>query len=282
MFFRAREPEIVTHSQPLLSGADPAPYRIVHETGGAPALIVADHASNAVPDSLSNLGLGLDVLGAHIAYDIGAAKVAEELSVLLDAPGILSGYSRLVIDINRGPEDFTSIREISDQIVIPGNRDLKPGDVKARHDEIFWPYHNQVQSLVEDACGRAALANCAAPAVISVHSFTDQMKGVKRPWHIGVLYAADSRMGRAVLDVLQRQNPTLTIGDNKPYSGYDAFGFTLEQHVYPRGLPYVLFEIRQDLIGDQAGQARYAKILADALTEVMGDTAQMTVFPGSK
>lgn len=271
----------MTSAVPLLSESETVPFRIVHPHGEGAALIVADHASNIVPEALSSLGLETHVLDTHIAYDIGAAGVAEELAGLLDIPGILSGFSRLVIDINRAPDDFTSIREISDQIVIPGNQHLSGADLKARRDEIFWPYHQQVQSMIEKARHRAALSGVAAPAMISVHSFTDSMKGVQRPWHIGVLYAADDRLGKRVIETLERQNPALTIGDNKPYSGRDAFGFTFEQHAYPLGLPNVLFEIRQDLISDQAGQLEYATLLAKALKEVLQDPVNLTFFTPS-
>ena len=40
----------------------------------------------------------------HIAYDVGAAGVARALAEALDAPVILSDFSRLVIDPNRGED----------------------------------------------------------------------------------------------------------------------------------------------------------------------------------
>ncbi|MDJ0685341.1 MAG: N-formylglutamate amidohydrolase [Alphaproteobacteria bacterium] len=262
----------------LLGPSDPEVYSIVQPSGARPALLVTDHASNIVPQALDGLGLAPDVMELHIAYDIGAAGVTRRLAERLDIPAVQSGFSRLVIDINRPPEDFTSIREISDGAVIPGNRDLTPFDRLQRAQEIFWPYHNRVEAMMREARLRAGRAGVEAPALISVHSCTDEMRGMKRPWHIGVLYNRDWRMAYAVLEALERQNPELMIGDNKPYSGLDPYGFTVEHHALPARLPNILFEVRQDLIGDAAGQRKFADILARALEEVLADPQQLTFF----
>ena len=257
----------------LLTGNDPAPVHVANPDGRASVVIVCDHAGQAVPEKLGKLGVSDETLERHIAYDIGARAVAEYLSERLDAPAVIGGYSRLVIDINRPVDDFTSIREISDGDIVPGNRNISKADRLSRQEEIYWPYHQQVAMSIasrhED--GRQ-------PAIISVHSCTDEMRGTKRPWHIGVLMNKDRRMGEALMAVLARQRPDLCIGDNKPYSGMDPYGYTIETHALPAGLPNVLLEIRQDLIGDEAGQLEWGRIIGDAMEEVLSDQKVYTVF----
>lgn len=271
---------LAVESDALLTPFDPPAFHITNPDGKAAGVIVCDHASNRVPDRLDGLGLTPACLDYHIAYDIGAAGVAERLAPHLDMPAICSGYSRLVIDINRPTDDFTSIREISDGHVVPGNRGLTENDHRLRREELFKPYHDAVEGLVAAKRTRAAELGLEAPVIISVHSCTDEMRGVKRPWHIGVLYNRDERLAKAVIAALEEQNPDLTIGDNKPYSGLDAYGYTIERHALPSGLPNVLFEVRQDLIGTEEGQATYASILGRALTSVLADEGQFTLHRG--
>ena len=272
-----RAEAVVAGTESLLSPSDPPAYRIAHAQGRAAGMIVCDHASNAIPERLGTLGLTPDCLNYHIAYDIGAQGITDRLAAMLDMPAVISGFSRLVIDINRPPDDFTSVREISDGHIVPGNRGLTDDGRQLRAEELFIPYHEAVETVLTGRQAAAADAGYEAPVVISIHSCTDEMRGAKRPWHIGVLYNRDERVGKAVIDTLRDQNPTLTIGDNKPYSGKDAYGYTIERHALPFGIPNVLFEVRQDLIGDEAGQAEYADILADALKIVLADPAQFTL-----
>lgn len=257
----------------LLGSQDPPAVTVRNQDAAAPVLVVCDHASNHVPKALDGLSVDPDTLERHIAYDIGARRVAELLSDRLDAPAVISGYSRLVIDINRPVDDFTSIREISDGDVVPGNRRLSHEERAARQEELYWPYHRSVADAIASRHENGQL-----PAIISVHSCTDKMKGVTRPWHIGVLMNKDRRMGEALMAVLAKQRPDLCIGDNKPYSGMDPYGYTIETHAIPGGLPNVLLEIRQDLIRDEAGQQEYAAIVGDAMEEVLADPKLYTAY----
>ena len=243
----------------LLLPGDPAPFTVVNPDGRANVVLVCDHGGDAVPGALGGLGLDPALLARHIAWDIGAAAVTRGLAARLGAPALLAGYSRLVIDLNRPLDDLTSIREISDGVVIPGNRRLSPADIEARVDAIYQPYHEAVA---------AAVAARPGASLLSVHSFTPAMKGVARPWHIGVLYNADARIAAPLMAALAR-DPDLCVGDNKPYSGFDLFGKTIETHALPAGLPNVLLEFRQDLIDTQRGAAHWAGVVAEALSPIL-------------
>lgn len=250
---------------PLLTADDPAPATVLNAAGRSNAVVTCDHGGEGVPAILNGLGLDPVDRARHIAWDIGASSVARELARLLDAPAILSAYSRLVIDLNRPPDDLTSIREISDGVLVPGNRNLTAADVKQRIDGIFEPYHDAVSAAI----GRSA-ERVAAPVLVSVHSFTPVMKGAERPWHIGVLYGPDTRIANRLIAALS-ENDTICVGRNKPYSGFDLFGYTVETHAMPAGNPNILLEIRQDLIDTQHGAEHWAGLIATALAPILDD-----------
>jgi predicted N-formylglutamate amidohydrolase len=242
----------------LLGPTDPPPFE--EFSGRAPVLLVCDHASNRVPRALEGLALPPERFQEHIAWDIGAAAVTRLLSPLLDAPAILCGYSRLVIDCNRDPTDPSSIPPISDGIAIPGNAALSPQDRAARRAAIFAPYHAAIARHLAGVPGIAAL--------ISIHSFTPVMNGFVRPWHVGVLWDDDPRIAVPLLGALGAE-PGLCVGDNLPYSARDPVGHTVEHHAQASGLPHVAIELRQDLIASDAGAREWAARLARLLKPVL-------------
>jgi len=264
-----------TVSDTLLCADDPPAVTLRNGEGKGAGVILCDHASNTVPGKLGCLGLPATALRRHIAYDIGAQGMAEVISDRLDMPAVIGGYSRLVIDLNRPEDDFTSVREIYDGAVIPGNRRLSPAARKARVTELFQPYHDMAKEVIARKC-----AQLPYPAIIAVHSCTDVFLDHKRPWHIGVLSNRDRRMAERLLLRLAAHRPDLTIGDNKPYSGMGPYGYTVEAHALPQGRPNVLFEVRQDLIRDTAGQEEFGGVLATVLAEVLGDPSLFTRFQG--
>ena len=251
----------------LLRPGDPAPFRVLNPLGRGKVLLLCDHASRAVPAALNGLGLADSDLVKHVGWDIGAAAVTEELSRRWDAPAVLSGYSRLVVDCNRALGDPTSMPAVSDGIRVPANQELSAEAAETRADECYWPYHGAVAAALD----RFAAAG-VAPAVISMHSFTPSMNGRDRPWHVGVLWDQDPRLAVPLIANLARLHG-LTVGDNEPYSARDAHGFTLRHHVNPRGLPNVLLELRQDEVGDAAGVARYVDYLETAFAPILADAA---------
>jgi predicted N-formylglutamate amidohydrolase len=248
----------------LLSAGDPAPFEIINPQGKAPLVLVCDHASNTIPAALGDLGLDDAARARHIAWDIGAADVTRHLAELLDATAILSGYSRLVVDCNRSIDDPTAMRQISDGVIVPGNRALDANDRALRAESCYWPYHRTVTAVIEDVASRGVI-----PAIVSVHSCTPVFRSFERPWHIGVLSNYDRRMAELLIADLRR-NPDLCIGDNQPYSGLDPHGYTIENHALPQGRPNVLLEIRQDLIDTSRGVRRWAELICDHLLRVMG------------
>lgn len=243
----------------------PRPAEVVNAAGAAPLLLVCDHASRALPPDYGTLGLDEAELWRHIAWDIGAADVTRRLAQQLDAPAVLSGYSRLLVDCNRAADDPTLVCRVSDGTVVPGNRGFDAAELSRRMALAHAPYHAAVEAAMAQARARAA-----APALINIHSFTPVMKGFERPWHIGVLWNKDGRIALPLMRVL-REDPTLVVGDNEPYSGRSNVGYTCRRHAEAHGLPNVLIELRQDLIDTHHGAEAWANRLAQALGRVLAE-----------
>ncbi len=242
--------------------------------GRAPVLLLCDHAGRGVPAHLEQLGVSDEALARHIGWDIGAADLTRRLAHLLDAPALLNHCSRLVIDPNRRPGTPTSIPEISDGCVVPGNQGLDLEAVVDRVISYFLPYHRAVARRIGAFRRRGVV-----PAVIAVHSFTPHMYGEDRPWHVGILWRGDQRLSRPVLDRLMARGD-LVIGDNQPYSGLLDFGFTVQFHAQRPRLPHVMLEIRQDQIATPDDAHRYADIIFEALREPLADRALYRIFDG--
>jgi predicted N-formylglutamate amidohydrolase len=247
----------------LISATDSAAVEFVHSAGKIPVLLTCDHASRLIPRALGKLGLSDDLIGRHIGWDIGAAEVTRRLAPLLDAPAILAGYSRLVIDCNRDPEDASSIPRESDGIVIPGNAALASPARQARREALFDPFHGAIETWIaaQQSSGRA-------PGLISIHSFTPVMQGVERPWHVGVLWDNDGRIATPLLAGLNAERG-IVVGDNEPYSARDPVGYTQRHHGLERGLPHVAIELRQDLVADGSGAGEWAERLARVLKPIL-------------
>jgi predicted N-formylglutamate amidohydrolase len=251
------------HNQTRLLGPnDPAPVTVFNPLGASSFLIVCDHAGRSVPARLGDLGVAPADWERHIAWDIGAAGVCEALWPLLDATCITQAYSRLVIDCNRRPGHPTSIAPSSDGTTVPGNLGLGEAEKTARVTEIFLPYQNAIAAELD----RRAAAGL--PAVfIALHSFTPVWAGVARAWEAGMLYNRDPRLAHGLADLLREAG--YHVGDNEPYQLSDDSDYTVPVHAERRGIPYVEIEIRQDLIADSEGQARWGDLLATLLPRAL-------------
>lgn len=238
-------------------------FEVIGGRAGAGLVLVADHASNRVPEELGDLGLPEAEFRRHIAYDIGVEAVTRGLAARLDVPAVLSRVSRLVIDANRGDDDPTLVMRLSDGAVIPGNARID-GAERRRRIEAYWrPYDEAIRDTVD-----AGFTAGRPPIILSMHSFTPIWRGWPRPWHCGVLWDADPRLPELLIDRL-KGDPALVVGDNEPYDGALA-GDTMYRHGTRRGLAHAIVEIRQDLVGDASGAQGWVDRLAPILEEAMG------------
>ena len=246
----------------LLGSADEPPVVEHNPLGPSPFLLTSDHFGRALPKSLGDLGLPESELTRHIAWDIGIAGVARALSDRLNAHLIAQAYSRLVIDCNRPFSSPSSIPLISEATTIPGNEGLTRAAIEARRGEVFDPYHHRIADVIE----RRA-ADGLPTVLVSLHSFTPVYAGIKRPWHVGTLYQRDTRLPPLLLKALRAQGD-LVVGDNEPYAVNNETDYTIPVHGEARGLMNTGIEIRQDLIGDQTGEAEWSDRLANILVEI--------------
>ncbi len=240
--------------------------RVLAGRTDAGLVVLCDHAGNAFPPGYGTLGLPADQLRRHIAYDIGAAAVTTGIARLLDAPAVLSRYSRLLIDLNRGIDDPTLIMRLSDGAVIPGNRHLPAEEREARIARYWRAYHDAIDRVI-DRC----IASGAVPVILSVHSFTEAWRGVARSWHAGVLWDSDPRLPEPLLAALHGEKD-LIVGDNQPYTGR-LIGDCMWRHGSQRGLAHAIIEIRQDLIREPEGQAGWAERLARIMRAILVDAS---------
>ncbi|MFP7569915.1 N-formylglutamate amidohydrolase [Marivita sp. S2033] len=241
------------------------PYFIHGENRPSRWLITCDHATNTVPQELGGtLGLPDADMARHIAFDPGAAGVSRALADALGAPAILTDYSRLVIDPNRGEDDPTLLMRLYDGSVIPGNRGADAREKARRLDAYYRPYHAALERLA---------ARQDDTVIVSIHSYTRQLRArPSRPWHIGILHAYDRRLSDPLIARLSEE-PDLVVGRNEPYPGHLP-GDSIDRHALHHGRLNTLIELRNDLIETEAAQAAWGARLAPLLVAALADCEQ--------
>lgn len=241
-------------------------FTIIGEDRPSRWLVACDHATNHVPQWVNggDLGIATSDMARHIAYDVGAAGLARALAERLDAPAILSNFSRLVIDPNRGEDDPTLLMRLYDGTIIPANRHADAEERQRRIRQLYRPYHDAYEAL---AARRADRAICA------IHSFTRQLRGrPARPWEIGILYPRhDAQLAHLMIEACRQQG--WVTGDNQPYADY-LVGDSIDRHSLCAGRPGLLIELRNDLIEDAPGQLQWADRLAPVIQQVLADSGQ--------
>lgn len=257
--------QTVETTDTLLSPRDPGPVERVNDEGGSAVVLSCEHAGRVVPERIGCLGVSSADMERHIAWDIGAEAVSRRLSALLDAPLVLQRYSRLVVDCNRPFEAPDCFPETSDGTRVPRNEGLADQERRQRFDEIHQPFHRALAQVLDRRAGRPSV-------LVAVHSFTQRLRGgPSRPWHIGVLFNRDRRLADRFLAALRASHPDIPAAANEPYVVDDQSDYTIPMHGEARGLPHLLLEIRNDLIADPEGQARWAALIADALTRAIAE-----------
>ena len=212
-------------------------------------LIIADHASNYIPDSLDNLGLNKNLFNTHIAYDLGVKELCIDLSKLLKSKYIIGEYSRLIIDLNRDLLDPTLIPEIVDRKIIPKNVNLSANEKKIRITEVYNRYHNNIKRTINSD---------HITTLISLHSFNPIFKNKKRNIHFGILSNQDRRLSNYIITDMKRRG--LKVGDNEPYEG-NLIGDTMYKHGLKNNLHHTLIEVRNDLLSSPTKIHRVSVLL---------------------
>jgi predicted N-formylglutamate amidohydrolase len=220
-------------------------------------VVVADHASNRVPDGV-DLGIDDSLLNTHIAIDFGVAGVARRMAEQQGVSAHLAKVSRLVCDFNREEDSPTLAPPVSDGHAIPGN-ELDAEGRRHRLERFHRPYHGALEAMLRDA----------PPAlIISLHSFTPSLSSspeAVRPWQVGLLYNQDDRAPRLAIPLLEAEG--LKVGDQEPYSGR-VLNHTMNRHAEAHRRPYLGIEVRQDQIADTESETVWAERLGRIANEV--------------
>lgn len=245
----------------LLTAADGEPVSELNARGQGEILLVCEHANRRLPAGLGTLGLDAAALEAHIAWDPGALAVARLMSAELDATLVYQNFSRLAYDCNRPPEADDAMPARSEVYDIPGNAGLSAAGRRLRTEAIYLPFRAAVARRIAE---RRALAR--PTVLVTIHSFTPVYRGVRRDVEVGILHDSDSRLADRMLR-LAGADGRYDVRRNAPYGPADGVTHTLKEHGLANGLPNVMIEVRNDLIGDEAGQEAMAGFLAGLIRE---------------
>lgn len=243
----------------LIKPSEGPAVAVLRPQGTSEVVLICEHASKTMPEALGSLGLDQAALESHIAWDIGAARVAEVLSDSLDAALIMQRFSRLAYDCNRPPESAGAYPERSEIYDVPGNAGLGAAEKARRANALYHPFHQSIDSLVDER-----LAQGRPVVLVTVHSFTPVYFGAPRDGHLGILHDDDRRLADAMLEAAGAAKLE-KVSRNYPYGPKDGVTHTLIRHGLTRQIPNVMLEIRNDLISDAAGQAIWAANIAGIL-----------------
>lgn len=243
-------PEHGLYSEPV--------YTLSQEDSEHPVILVCEHASPYIPAQLERLGLSIEAACEHIAWDIGAQTLAQQLSKTLGATLISAGYSRLLIDLNRPLEAPDSIPERSEIYEVTGNRQLDDATRQYRRDRLFTPFHQKLSALID-----ARVATGRAVRIVGIHSFTPMYFGQPRTLEIGVLYARAHAYAHQLLEGLAAQG--FKVAANQPYEINPLEDMTVPVHGDKRGIDAALIEVRNDLLRTPEAVQSWSDALAPLL-----------------
>lgn len=252
-----------THT--LFDASDGPALVTINASGASNIVLVCEHASNTIPNSLGRLGLSETALHSHAAWDPGANAVALLLSKSLDAVLVSAGFSRLVYDLNRPPDHPDAMRAVSEIHTVPGNVDLSQQDRQARTESLYKPFHNEVDLILD-----RYQAENRTPVLVTVHTFTPVYLGKRRAVELGILHDADTRLADAMLRAAPDVTDLTTLR-NAPYGPEDGVAHSLQVHALPRGILNVMLEIRNDLVTTAEQQMDMARIIETLLLSALAE-----------
>lgn len=238
---------------------------LYNERGRAQCVLVCEHASNVIPGEFGDLGLDGEALRSHVAWDPGALAVATGMADRLDAPLVHQRVSRLVYDCNRPPHEPSAMPASSEVYRIPGNEGLSDAAKADRVARFYEPFRRTLSTQIDQ--------RLAAPALVTIHTFTPVYFGRPRAVEVGILHDDDARLADAVI-VAAKARGTYAVERNRPYGPQDGVTHTLREHALPRHLPNVMIEIRNDLVADADGQRAMADWLSAIVSEALESTGR--------
>ena len=218
-------------------------------------VFTCEHASPRLPEPWMWPEEDRWLVDTHWASDIGAAAFTRRVARLMNAPAILSRFSRLLIDPNRPLDSDTLFRQNADGRTVHLNEALLDAERVRRIDRFYRPYHAALSAMVERS---------RADTVFSIHTFTDTYEGDARTLEIGVLFDHDEEPAERLVRHLEQAG--FHVLRNEPWSGKAGLAYSPVRHAQEFGRCALEIEARQDLIVDESFAARLAEALASFFT----------------
>jgi len=224
-----------------------------------PYVFTCEHATdNFGPQPIEAINRSL--LGTHWAIDLGAAQLTRALAMKTNSSAVLSNYSRLLLDANRCLTSETLFVDSIEGQALACNRSLTAQERLYRIECLHAGYHAGIDAAIST---RVARGPCT---LVSIHSFTPVWKDVQRTVEIGVLFDAHEDLAHLVIEGLLKQG--FDTRANEPYSGTTGeLMYAATEHGKKHQIPYIEFEVRQDLLSTQASVARVCGAIATALDD---------------
>jgi predicted N-formylglutamate amidohydrolase len=213
-------------------------------------VFTCEHASAELPEPWTWPEEDRWLVGTHWASDIGAAAFTRRVAKSMNAPAILSRFSRLLIDPNRPLDADTLFRTNADGRTVHLNASLLEAERQRRINRFYVPYHSAIRAMVERSHG---------DTVFAIHSFTDNYEGDKRVLEVGVLFDDDEEPAHRLVHHLEEDG--FHVLPNEPWSGKAGLAYSAVRHAREFGRCALEIEVRQDLIVDESFAARLAKAL---------------------
>lgn len=226
-----------------------------------PVLLLCEHASRAIPEAYCNLGLPAEVTHSHWAFDLGASNILEPLAAALGAPSIAGRWSRLLVDLNRGPGEKTWARERVAEHSVPLNQDI-PSWERARRLDLHDAYHDAADDLAAEISRR----HNGRFLILSIHSFTPRMGGEVRVFDLGILYNKHEPLALTLAEQMARRG--WKVRANEPYSGRDGLIYSPERHGDRWGVPPIEVELNQGLLANASARKRLVRSLNAAVRAI--------------
>ena len=178
-------------------------------------VLSCEHASWTLPPGV-DLGVPEDVLKSQAGWDHGAFEIIARCSETAGIPAHAGAFSRMFVDLNRGPTHHNVVPTISYGAPVPGNAHITPGDREARIAAFHAPYWNAIRREVA-----ARLIDHGAVLHFSSHSFDPALDPPNRQFDIGVLYdpafAFEAELAERLM--FQLRAAGLSVRANQPYTG---------------------------------------------------------------
>jgi predicted N-formylglutamate amidohydrolase len=218
-------------------------------------VFTCEHASNALHEPWRWPEADRWLVDTHWASDLGAGAFTRRVAALLNAPAVLSTFSRLLIDPNRPLDSDTLFRQNADGRQVQLNQSLLESERQERIDRFYQPYHAAVSAMVERSRG---------DTVFAIHTFTDDYEGDKRVLELGVLFDDDEEPAYRLIEHLEAAG--FHVKANEPWSGKGGLAYSPVRHAKEYGWCALEIEARQDLILQEAFAQRLAEALAAHFT----------------